>query len=105
MKRFLYALAAALLQATCVVAQNTTWQAFNDHRPGPGTHPNATGYDLLGVPITGGPLKNSQTGEFLPVGLVVTATGTPLGLGVCADPDAGTPAYVLFNNKVDVGGA
>src|SRR6185436_14592631 len=93
----------------------TNWIAFNDHVPGPapgangwGTAPNVTVYNMRGVagtppePTTGS-LTNFLTGERLTATLVVTANGAPDFFGGISYPDVGTPAYNLFNGKVDLG--
>ncbi len=81
----------------------TNWVAFNDHRPtATGTSPNATSYDMR-LTGDGGVLRNFITGADLKATLVVTAKGTPDDLGTTAQPNAGTPAYNLFNGIVDVG--
>lgn len=49
------------------------------------------------------PLKDFTTGNFLPVQLIVAQTGTPDDFGGNNYPNAGTPAYNLFNGIVDVG--
>jgi hypothetical protein len=89
----------------------TNWTAFNDHRtppgPGPGTHSNTTVYSLIGTTAgAGGFLKDQPTGLVLPVGLIVSWTGGngPDDFGLCFDANPGTPAALLFNGIVDVGG-
>jgi hypothetical protein len=79
----------------------TNWIAFNDHRPGTGTGPNTTGYDMRVGP--GGPLKDDLTGRTVAATLEVTATGAPDDFGTMSYPNAGSPAYNLFNGKVDLG--
>jgi phosphatidylinositol-3-phosphatase len=80
------------------------WVAFNDHYVGPGTHPNATLWNVwdtaYGAPGFSGPLKNIATGAVLPVILTFTnfnAGPNNLSLG----PNAGSAAYNIFNGYVD----
>lgn len=92
----------------------TNWVAFNDHNlsglPAPMTGPNVTLYHLGGL-LTGGgpggPLTNHDNGQQLAASIWVTWTGGdgPDNFGASADPNAGTPAYNLFNGIVDIGGA
>lgn len=79
----------------------TNWIAFNDHRPGTGTGPNTTGYDMRVGP--GGALKDDLTGRNVAASLQVVATGAPDDFGTMSYPNAGSPAYNLFNGKVDLG--
>jgi hypothetical protein len=49
-----------ILLASTAPAQ---WIAFNDHAPGPGTHPNTTRYNILGYDDgTNGLLRDVNTG-------------------------------------------
>ena len=80
------------------------WEAFNDHRPGTDTAFEATAYDMR-LTGEGGFLRNINTGEDLPVSLLVTATGTPDDFGANDTPIAGSPADLLFRGKVMIGGA
>src|SRR4051812_16918103 len=76
--------------------------AFNDHAPGPGTHPNTTVWDCLVEP-TSGLLKNITNGLNTQVTLSITRTGAGMvGGGATAGyPQIGTPANVTFTNYVD----
>jgi hypothetical protein len=109
---------AALLLATATMASAqfaTNWVAFNDHnlntQPAPGTATNlVTLYHLGGGPTgagSGGPLTNYYNGQQLVAALIVTGTGGngPDDFGASNDPNAGSPAYNLFNGIVDVGGS
>lgn len=81
------------------------WEAFNDYRPNPGvTSPNASTYELR-LDGSGGPMLNIQTGEELPVSVLVTTEGSqvPDDFGDDAEPKIGSPAYRLFNGFVDIG--
>ena len=104
------ALATALALAGSAGAANTNWIAFNDHNPGPLTGPNVTVYNMRGLtdnppqPIFG-QLTNVLTGEGVNAYLVASATASPDYFGSISYPDAGTPAYNLFNGKVDLGNA
>src|SRR6185295_1290343 len=95
--------------ASVAQAQSTNWFAFNDHNlsglPAAGTGPNVTLYNLGLGP--GGPLTNQLTGDELAATLVVSWTGGdgPDAFGANAEPNAGTPAAILFNGLVDIGGA
>src|SRR5688500_2455330 len=93
------AIAVVLSAATLAHAQFT---AYNDHRPSGTTSANATGYDMI-FTAAEMPLKDFASGTFLPVGLIVTQTGTPDDFGGNNYPNAGTPVYNLFNGIVDVG--
>jgi hypothetical protein len=99
MKTF-YLLVSVLV---CVLEARAQFTAFNDHRPGPQTAANATSYDMLATG-NGGPLKDFVTGAQLPAAFVVNIIGaTPDDFGGNNYPNAGTPAYNLFNGIVDVG--
>ena len=80
------------------------WEAYNDHIPTAGvTSPNATGYNM-NKPGGDAPLRDFATGEDLAAFLGVTTEGNQgdtFGLNAKVDP--GTPAYKLFNGKVDIG--
>ena len=84
----------------------TLWKAYNDYRPGTNTHVNATGYDLR-VTDEGGPLKNIETGIDLPatVRVVVEGDAIPDDFGANSNVDPGSPAALLFNGFVEIGGA
>src|SRR6188508_2116966 len=80
--------------------------AFNDHFSGPGTHANATTWNVYGTtggaPGSTGPLKDINTGGNLPV--TITITNLAVGGGTTAGgPNAGTPAYNVFNGYCDWG--
>jgi hypothetical protein len=108
--RRLWALAAIMTLINQVSAQSlvTNWAAFNDHNlhlgPAPTTGPNVTLYHLGIGP--GGPLIDQASGEEVPVMLVVTGVGGdgPDNFGASMDADPGTPADLLFNGIVDIGG-
>ncbi len=83
------------------------WEAFNDYRPTDGvTSPNATGYDLR-VTDDGGGLRDIATGADLPVFVYVIVDGdlTPDDFGANSPVNAGSPADLLFQGKVDIGNA
>ena len=104
------ALAAVLAFASPAGAVTTNWIAFNDHVPGPLTAPNATVYNMRGItanppqPVFG-ELTNFNTGLGVGAYMGSSATGTPDFFGSIAYPIAGSPAYELFNGKVDLGNA
>jgi hypothetical protein len=86
----------------------TNWAAFNDHVPSALTASNANTYNLRGIAgtppePTAGVLKDYATGMNTPASIIVTATGSPDFFGAIAYPNAGTPAYNLFNGIVDLG--
>ena len=102
---------AGVLFASAVVASAqfaTNWVAFNDHNLGltnaPTTGANVSCYHLGVGP--GGNLTNRDTGQQLAATLIVAWTGGdgPDNFGASMDPNAGTPAFNLFNGIVDVGG-
>jgi hypothetical protein len=76
------------------------WVAFNDHTAGTGTAINVSPYSLR-LHGSGGPLTNQATGARLPAGLAVTTSGSLVANASGAMPNAGTPAYNLFNGYVD----
>jgi hypothetical protein len=86
----------------------TNWVAFNDHNlsgtNAPTTGTNVSCYNLGLGP--GGNLTNHDTGQQLAATLIVSWTGGdgPDNFGASMDPNAGSPAYNLFNGIVDVGG-
>jgi hypothetical protein len=81
----------------------TNWAAFNDHRGGLTTHPNATTYDMRQTG-DGGLLKDYYTGLTLPVRLIVRHEGTlPDDFGGNGYPLPGTPANLLFTNICEIG--
>ena len=92
---------ASILQISATQAQ---WVAVNDHASGPGTHPNATRYHIMGLENgTSGPLRNLATGEALPITLSMTrslpAFTQPELSG--ADPGSGTPLAAAFDGLAD----
>jgi hypothetical protein len=109
------ALCAAVtgLAALSATADTTNWVAYNDHTPGTtagwATHPNATTYNMRGVSggnagtVLSGNLKDTVTGNSVGAIFTSTANGTPNDFGSSAYPNAGTPAYNLFNGYVDLG--
>ncbi len=100
---------AVILAAACLLVPvaNAQFVSFNDHYTGPGTHPNATLWNVFGTvngaPGNSGPLKNITNGVNLPVILTITTNiGTIAGGGATAGaPTAGTPAYNVFNGFID----
>jgi len=98
-------LAAGLTAQAAVV---TNWIAFDDHNPTAITHTNANTYNLRGIAgspaqPTSGVLKDFVSGAPTPAYIISTATGTPDFFGSISYPNAGTPAYNLFNGIVDLG--
>ncbi len=86
----------------------TNWIAFNDYVPSALTHANANTYNLRGVvgtppEPTAGFLKDFVTGASTPAYIIAEATGAPDFFGSISYPNAGTPAYNLFNGIVDLG--
>jgi hypothetical protein len=83
----------------------TNWVAYNDHASGTGTAPNVTTYSSTTTdPNTvGGPLKDFSSGSQVTAGVSITAKGQTLNgaTGSAVQPDAGTPAALEFNGKVD----
>ncbi|MGE4181934.1 MAG: hypothetical protein AB7J34_19080 [Limisphaerales bacterium] len=104
--------ARTLTLSVCLLVPGVTgsaatvfWEAFNDYRPTDGiTSPNATGYDLR-VTDDGGILRDIATGADLPVSVYVVVEGdlTPDDFGANSPVNAGSPADLLFQGKVDVG--
>ena len=82
------------------------WVAYNDHYAGPGTHPNATAWNVFGTvggaPGDEGALRNIATGASLPAFLTLMEFGA-FADPVCGTPAPGTPAYADFNGFVDFG--
>ena len=99
---------ALLLAQTLVPVSRAQWIAFNDHYSGPGTHANATTWNVFGTtggaPGNSGPLKDIATGANLPVTLTINNSGAAGG-ATSGAPNAGTPAYNLFNPYIDFGSA
>jgi len=104
MKTLITAAGVLCVTASLASAQTTNWLAFNDHRPGAGTAPNVTGYDMR-LTGNGGPLTDYTSGSPLSATLSVVNVGTaaPDDFGGNNYPNARTPAYNLFNGIVDVG--
>ncbi|HMJ88430.1 MAG TPA: lamin tail domain-containing protein, partial [Candidatus Acidoferrum sp.] len=94
-------LVLALASFAAALSAHAQFTAFNDHFSGPGTHVNATDYNVFG-PTSAGALKNIATGASLPVSLTIANTGSTGGTTSGA-PDANTPAYNLFTGFVDWG--
>lgn len=91
---------ALVLAASLAQAQ---WVAINDVFNGPLTHANVTTYGTVasGVSITGqGPLRNLDTGENLPVTLIIYNENV-VPAGTMATPNQDTPAMNMFGPYVD----
>ncbi|HWB02047.1 MAG TPA: hypothetical protein VG796_03420 [Verrucomicrobiales bacterium] len=87
------------------VTAQTNWEAFNDHRAGVMTDANTTTYEMR-LTHPGGPLKNTATGADLAATFSVEEPGgVSDDFGANGDPNPGSPANVLFANKVTIGGA
>jgi hypothetical protein len=105
----LLSLLALLSVAGIANAQVTNWVAYIDHAPGPLTHANANAYNLRGLPDANlpqplsGPLKDFLTGQMTPAVVSSVPNGTPDVLGTMSVPNAGNPAYNLFNGIIDMG--
>ncbi len=101
-------LAAQLLFVSVGIAQPAVlWEAFNDYRPLEGTtSPNATTYDLR-IIDDGGILRDIKTGADLKVSVRVSVDGetVPDDFGANSNVNPGSPADVLFKDKVVIGGA
>jgi hypothetical protein len=99
-------LALGLLGLAGRASGQLQWTAYNDHYAGPGTHANATAWNVFGTaggaPGAAGPLKNIASGADLPVTLTITNTGA-VGGTTSGSPGAGTPAYNTFNGFIDFG--
>ena len=97
-------LSALMLAPMLAGAATTNWIAYNDHRRGTGTAPNVSTWSPDNVVVTlGGPLTNFTTGDTLPVGVSIAVVGSTLDGddGSCTAPNAGTPASLAFEGKVD----
>jgi hypothetical protein len=85
----------------------TNWVAYNDHNRGAGTAPNVATYSLTAAGPVGGPLTNYATGQSptnggAAAGLSIALAGTLNGSsGTSGSPYPGTPAYILWNGRVD----
>lgn len=79
------------------------WVAYNDHQAGAGTAANVTTYSMTTTDGAGGPLTDFSTGLPLTARVSIQgANGTINGVtGSSQPPNPGTPAYDLFNGKVD----
>jgi hypothetical protein len=85
-----------------VIKANIGWVAFNDHVPGPQTHPNATTWNIFGdTPGNAGPLKDITTGSNLNARLIITYSGSVQRATTAGSPAPGTPLYNTFNGYVD----
>jgi hypothetical protein len=97
------AVVAGLLTSN-VSAQSVVWEAFNDHRIGADTSPNATTWEMWAAD-PGGPLKNIATGTELAAAMMMEVEGGPTdNFGANATPDPGTPAALFFAGKCTIGG-
>ena len=97
---------AVLLSVTDHLAAQPAilWEAFNDHNPTVGvTSPNATSYDMNKSGAEGF-LKDIVTGDDVTAYLVVSTEGNQGdNFGANSKVNVGSPAYKLFNGKVDIG--
>src|SRR5688572_15020472 len=94
---------AVLASLTGTASAQIIWEAFNDHRGGASTSPNATTWEML-VTGSGGALKDISTGADLPATMLVEEEGGPAdNFGANATPDPGTPADLLFAGKCTIG--
>src|SRR5689334_16668815 len=109
MNRSLSTQSACVLAAACLLAPNARAQfvSFNDHYSGAGTHANATTWNAFATtgaaPGNTGTLKNITNGANLGVTLTITTSGAVAGGATSGSPNAGTPAYNLFNGFIDFG--
>lgn len=88
------------------VSSPAQWIAYNDHAAGPGTHPNATRYHILGSGESAtGLLRNVFNGNEVPVALTITRSGLVLGETSGDNPADGTPLHVTFGGYVDFAGS
>lgn len=91
-----------ILVAARPYVSTAQWVAYNDHASGPGTHPNATRFNILGEEDgTNGFLKNVFTGTPLPVKLTISREGVVLGDPSGSNPAPGTSMETLFGDYVD----
>src|SRR6476646_10679934 len=100
-----HCLSVALLIGLCAVSPlRAQFVAFNDHYAGPGTHANATAWNVFGTtggaPGTGGPLRDITSGGTLGVVLNITTNNAVQGGTTSGAPSPGTPAYNVFNNFI-----
>ncbi|MBL9168635.1 MAG: hypothetical protein JNN07_12900 [Verrucomicrobiales bacterium] len=91
------------IAATLSLHAAPNWEAFHDYATGPGTSPNATAGQLRTTGQTA-TLRNIETADDLPVIVTVEAEGgTPDDFGARnGGPNAGSPASLLFDGKVDL---
>src|SRR4051812_37968460 len=104
---FLRSMAAIVIGICAVFPARGQFVSFNDHYTGPGTHANATSWNVFGTtggaPGTGGPLRDITNGATLGVVLNITTNNAVQGGTTSGAPSPGTPAYNVFNNYVDFG--
>jgi hypothetical protein len=99
-----FSVASILWVATALTLQAApNWEAFHDYTAGTGTSPNATSGQLRTAGSTA-ILRNIETSDELPAIVTVEAEGgTPDEFGARnGGPDAGSPASLLFDGKVDL---
>ena len=85
----------------------TGFVAYNDHRPGAGTHANTTSYTpdtRYAEDVAAGLLQDIVTGLSTSVTLTTTQSGVDWE-GSHGSPASGTDAHDLFNGFVDFSGA
>jgi hypothetical protein len=99
---FVYLTAVTGLFTANAFAQ-TTWEAFNDHRAGVSTSPNATVWEMRGTG-SGGALKDIATGADLTATMTVEEEGLSDDFGANGAPNTGSPADVFFTGKCTIGG-
>src|SRR5687767_11119316 len=93
---------AVLASLTGSASAQIIWEAFNDHRLGASTSPNATTWEMR-LTGSGGALKDISTGADLPASLLVEEEGGPSDdFGANGAPDPGSPADLLFAGKCTV---
>ncbi len=102
---FVVPLAFVSLLGIPLQGQNTIlWEAYNDYRPTENiTHANVSGYDLR-TTDDGGPLINFATGSELSASVYVELGGDgdePDDFGASSPFNEGSPAFELFDGKVD----
>jgi len=81
----------------------TNWVAFNDYNSGAGTGIGVSTYSPSAVgTAVGGTLTDYLTGNPVPVGVTILASGSVNGwTGSSGAPNAGTPADQVFAGKID----
>lgn len=103
-RNYFVRLAAVVAILGSSASAQTIWEAFNDHRAGISTSPNATAWDLRGAGA-GGPLKDIATGADLPASLLVEEEGgVSDDFGANSAVNLGSPADLLFADKCTIGG-